>query len=47
MISAKADLNGRKVSLGTSLEGPLIDLRALMAAEEAQCWQLNRQKYGF
>ncbi len=36
LISAKANLNGRKVSLGTSLEGPLTDLRALMAAEEAQ-----------
>ena len=36
VISAKANLNGRNVSLGTSLEGPLTDLRALMAAEEAQ-----------
>ena len=35
VISAKADLDGRKVSLGTSLEGPLTDLRALMAAAEA------------
>ncbi|MGB5559954.1 MAG: trypsin-like serine protease [Paracoccaceae bacterium] len=35
VISAKADVGGQKVSLGTSLEQPLFDLRAMMAAEEA------------
>ena len=36
VISAKANLDGRVVSLGTSLEAPLTDLRALMAAEDAE-----------
>ena len=31
VISAKAELNGQMVSLGTSLEGPLADLQAMMA----------------
>ncbi len=35
VISAKADLDGRFVSLGTSLEEPLADLRALMATKDA------------
>ncbi len=35
IISAKGDINGRRVSMGTSLEQPLYDLRAMMAAEEA------------
>lgn len=34
VISAKAEISGRNVSLGTSLEKPLGDLRALMAHRE-------------
>lgn len=35
VISAKAEMAGRMVSLGTSLEQPLFDLQAMMAAEES------------
>ena len=34
VISAKAEINGRHVSLGTDLEKPLLDLMALMAHQE-------------
>lgn len=33
VISAKADLKGKPVSLGTSLETPLAEMRALLAAQ--------------
>jgi hypothetical protein len=32
VISAKAEAGGRKVALGTDLEAPLAELKALMAA---------------
>ena len=35
VISAKAEMGGRTVSLGTSLEQPLFDLHTMMVAEEA------------
>ncbi len=35
VISAKGDIDGQRVSMGTSLEQPLFDLRTMMAAEEA------------
>jgi len=34
IISAKADVSGRSVALGTSLEKPLADLLAILAADE-------------
>ncbi|MGR3660417.1 MAG: trypsin-like serine peptidase [Paracoccaceae bacterium] len=36
VISAKADVRGRMVALGTSLEAPLEDLMALLASTDAQ-----------
>lgn len=34
VVSAKADYAGRQVALGTSLDGPLTELRAVMAAQD-------------
>jgi protease YdgD len=42
VVSSKADYGGAEVALGTSLQGPLVALRATLAAESRPFQKVNR-----